>query len=118
MVTCKFTSVSCPKECKTACQWCDCMLKDIDEHLKIHCPNGDHKCEYCHEEGTYAYISQDHYCQAKKRAEILLFQDIAKHLGAVILALFLGIILANLILIVIEALKCESGISSLKSNLV
>ena len=117
MTTCKFVLVSCPKECKTANGVTACyMKKDIDEHLIIHCPNRDHKCEYCQEEGTYAYISQVHYCLPKRRAEIIFYQNFAKLLGAVILGLVLGIILAKRDFNS-EVLKCESDISSLKSNL-
>ena len=117
MTTCKFVLVSCPKECKTANGVSACyMRKDIDEHLMIHCPNRDHKCEYCQEEGTYAYISQVHYCLPKRLAEIIFYQNFAKLLGAVILALVLGIILAKRDFNS-EVLKYESEISSLKSNL-
>jgi TNF receptor-associated factor 4 len=36
------------------------MKKDLDEHLENDCPNRDHKCEYCGEEGTYATITEVH----------------------------------------------------------
>jgi hypothetical protein len=36
------------------------MKKDLDKHLKNDCPNRDHKCEYCGEEGMYATITEAH----------------------------------------------------------
>ena len=36
------------------------MRKDLDVHLEEDCPNRDHECEYCGEEGSYALITQHH----------------------------------------------------------
>ena len=112
MAMCEFTFVPCPKECKKSY-----MKKDMDNHIKKSCPNRVYKCEYCQEKGTYAHITQVHYmyCQPKQRAEILYYQDIAKNLGVIILALALAIILAKFDYNS-EALKCESEMNSLKQK--
>jgi TNF receptor-associated factor 4 len=36
------------------------MIKDLDRHLKNACPNRNHECEYCGEEGTYATVTEAH----------------------------------------------------------
>ena len=59
--TCDFVLVPCPKQCTEADRKvADILRKDLDEHLKKHCPNRDHKCSDCGEKGTYANITQDH----------------------------------------------------------
>ena len=86
MTTCQFTLVPCSKE--------NGILYYIKKkHVKT---NRGRKCKYCQEKGTYAYITQLHYCQPKKHAEIIFYRDIVKHLVAVILALVLAIILVKI----------------------
>jgi hypothetical protein len=43
------------------------MRKDLDNHLKEHCPNRDYTCYYCGEEGTYASITQVHDLTCEKK---------------------------------------------------
>ena len=62
VATCEYTPLPCQNECidmydnKIA----HFMRKDLDEHLEYDCPNRDHECEYCGEEGTYSHITQVH----------------------------------------------------------
>ena len=60
VATCDFVLVPCPKQCVGDDSVVDFMRKDLDEHLKNHCPNRAHKCSDCGEKGTYANITQDH----------------------------------------------------------
>ena len=65
---CKFTLLPCPQKCKDLNdRIIHFMRKALNKHLKNDCPNRDHKCEYCGEEGTYALITQVHdkICELK-----------------------------------------------------
>ena len=45
VATCDFVLVPCPKQCVgDDNNVVDFMRKDLDEHLKNHCPNRDHEC--------------------------------------------------------------------------
>ena len=68
VVTCGFTSVPCPKECEDG----DGVAKtfqrrDITKHLQQDCPNRDHVCEHCGEEGTHHNITEIHDPQCHKK---------------------------------------------------
>ncbi len=68
VVTCQFTLLPCPKECKDDSNETNhFMKKDLQDHLKEDCPNRDYTCQYCGEEGIYATITQVHdkICQNK-----------------------------------------------------
>ena len=68
MATCKYTLISCPKECRDdKNEITHFMRKDLDKHLENDCLNRDHECEYCGEKGTYAHITQvhDNTCEKK-----------------------------------------------------
>ena len=66
--TCDFVLVPCPKQCTEAdSKVADILRKDLDEHLKKHCPNRDHECSDCGEKGTYADITQDHHKVCAKK---------------------------------------------------
>ena len=88
VATCEFTLLPCPKECKDdKNEILHFMRKDLDKHLENDCPNRDHECEYCGEEGTYAHITQVHdkICELKilpcpnKCTKTMPRQDIEKH---------------------------------------
>ena len=88
VATCEFTLLPCPKECKDdKNEILHFMRKDLDKHLENDCPNRDHECEYCGEEGRYALITQVHdkICELKilpcpnKCTKIMQRQDIEKH---------------------------------------
>ena len=88
VITCKFTLLPCPKECKDNTNKIKhLMRKNLNKHLKNKCPNRDHKCELCGEKGTYAHITQVHdgICKQKilpcpnKCTKTMPRQDIEKH---------------------------------------
>ena len=61
VVTCKFNPVPCPKQCRDdSGEITLFMKKQLEEHLKVDCPNRDYTCENCGEKGTYAIITQVH----------------------------------------------------------
>ena len=61
VTTCKFTLIPCPKECKDYNGKITLLMRKVlNKHLRKYCRNRDHKCEYCGEKGTYAYITQVH----------------------------------------------------------
>ncbi len=61
VATCQFTRLPCPKECKNRDgEPNQFMRKDLGDHLTNHCPNRDHQCRYCGEQGTYAAITEVH----------------------------------------------------------
>ena len=63
VATCGFTLVPCPTQCKDNAL----MKKDIDQHLKKHCPNRVYFCIHCGEKGTYTNITlvHDRSCERK-----------------------------------------------------
>ena len=57
---CEFVLVECPNECEDEDgDTNEFFKKDLDAHLED-CPYRDYECEYCGEEDTYAFITQDH----------------------------------------------------------
>jgi hypothetical protein len=43
------------------------MRKDLDQHLKEHCPNRNYTCLYCGEKGRYFSITQVHDLTCEKK---------------------------------------------------
>ena len=67
MATCGFTSVPCPKKCEDGDGVAKTLLRrDIAKHLQQDCPNRDHMCEHCGEEGTHQDKTETHDPQCHK----------------------------------------------------
>ena len=64
---CKFTLLPCPKKCIDLDGVCYIMKKDLNMHLKRKCPNRDHTCKYCGEEGTYINLTVIHDLKCPKK---------------------------------------------------
>ena len=68
VANCDFVLCPCPKQCTVdESKVVGFIRKDLDEHLKNHCPNRDHECSDCGEKGTYANITQDHDMVCSKK---------------------------------------------------
>ena len=69
LASCKFSLVSCPKQCKDASNAVQhFMRQDLEEHLKKDCPNRDYECQNkCGEKGTFKSITEDHDRVCKKK---------------------------------------------------
>ena len=59
--TCPCAPAPCPNNCNQATKM------SLDQHLAEECPNREFECEYCGEEGIYAFITNDHakMCELK-----------------------------------------------------
>ena len=86
MATCEFALLPCPQRCIRS----NIMRKDLDTHLKSHCLNRRYECEYCGEEGTYAFIAYTHDNSCVKKIvpcpnecpQGIPREDIQKHIGS------------------------------------
>ena len=66
--TCKFTLLPCPNKCKGRNKRVKhFMRKDLDTHLRHHCPNRGYSCQHCGQKGTYAnMLKHDKMCEKKE----------------------------------------------------
>jgi len=90
LITCPFTLLPCPKQCKDEQKRIKVVMKrDLGEHLQKHCPNRDFICENCGEEGTYAGIMEMHDKKCAKKvvsctndgcAKVMPHKELADHI--------------------------------------
>ena len=68
VATCDFTLLRCPLKCKVGNVKQYFIRRDLDDHMEMDCPNRDHECPHCGEEGTYVHITEVHdlKCDEKK----------------------------------------------------
>ena len=66
--TCEYAIIPCPNQCRDdSGELVSVARKDLDQHLERDCTKRAYKCTSCGEEGTYAFITQDHDKQCSKK---------------------------------------------------
>ena len=57
---CGYMLVFCSSRCMAKGKEVQLMKKDLDNHLKMECPNRNYQCVNCQKKGTYASIAKEH----------------------------------------------------------
>ena len=85
--TCGLSYVVCTKKCKVKGEQVKVLRKDLEVHLKEHCPNREYKCEYCGKKSTFKDIKENHQEACRNRMVCcpacscyLQSEDLQKHI--------------------------------------
>ena len=61
MLSCDFTLLPCPNQCKKDEEILKLLRKDIEKHKKEECPRRQYECPHCKETGEYQERTTTHY---------------------------------------------------------
>ena len=64
---CGYILVFCSSRCKAMGKEVQLMKKDLDNHLKMECPNRNYQCVNCQKKGTFASITKEHDAVCTKK---------------------------------------------------
>ena len=67
MLTCDFTLLPCPNQCKKDEEILKLLRKDIEKHKKKECPRRQYECPHCKETGEYQERTTTHLEECPKK---------------------------------------------------